>query len=175
MNFVLFLSDVILPFTILYIVGYGLLTKVSVFDEFVDGAKDGLRVVVGIVPTLVGLMVGIGILRSSGTLDMLSDLIKPITDLIHFPSQLVPLSLVKMFSSSAATSLLLDIFKQNGPDSYLGRLASIMMSCTETIFYTMAVYFMTAKVKKTRYTLPGALVATIAGIIGSVIICQIVF
>lgn len=175
MNFVLFLSDVILPFTVLYIVGYGLLTKVSVFDEFVDGAKDGLRVVVGIVPTLVGLMVGIGILRASGTLDMLSDFIKPVTDLIHFPSQLVPLSLVKMFSSSAATSLLLDIFKQNGPDSYLGRLASIMMSCTETIFYTMAVYFMTAKVKKTRYTLPGALVATVAGIIGSVIICQIVF
>lgn len=175
MNFVLFLSDVILPFTVLYIVGYGLLTKVSVFDEFVDGAKDGLRVVVGIVPTLVGLMVGIGILRSSGTLDMLSNWIKPVTDLIHFPSELVPLSLVKMFSSSAATSLLLDIFKQNGPDSYLGRLASIMMSCTETIFYTMAVYFMTAKVKKTRYTLPGALVATVAGIIGSVIICQIVF
>lgn len=175
MNFVLFLSDFILPFTVLYIVGYGLLTKVNVFDEFVDGAKDGLRVVVGIVPTLVGLMVGIGIMRASGSLDMLSNLIKPLTDLFHFPSQLVPLALVKMFSSSAANSLLLDIFKQYGPDSYLGRLSSIMMSCTETIFYTMAVYFMAAKVTKTRYTLAGALVATISGIIGSVIICQLVF
>ena len=175
MNFVLFLSDFILPFTVLYIVGYGLLTKVDVFDEFVEGAKDGLRVVVGIVPTLIGLMVGIGILRASGTLDMLSNLMKPMTNLIHFPSQLVPLALVKMFSSSAATSLLLDIFKQFGPDSYVGRLASIMMSCTETIFYTMAVYFMAAKVTKTRYTLAGALVATISGIICSVIICQLVF
>lgn len=175
MNFVLFLSDFILPFTVLYIVGYGLLTKVNVFDEFVEGAKDGLRVVVGIVPTLVGLMVGIGILRASGTLDMLSNLIRPITDLFHFPSQLVPLALVKMFSSSAATSLLLDIFKQFGPDSYVGRLASIMMSCTETIFYTMAVYFMAAKVTKTRYTLAGALVATFSGIVTSVIICQLVF
>ena len=175
MNFVLFLSDFILPFTVLYIVGYGLLTKVNVFDEFVDGAKDGLRVVVGIVPTLVGLMVGIGIMRASGTLDMLSNLIKPLTDLLHFPSQLVPLALVKMFSSSAANSLLLDIFKQYGPDSYLGRLSSIMMSCTETIFYTMAVYFMAAKVTKTRYTLAGALVATISGIICSVLICQLVF
>lgn len=175
MNFVLFLSDFILPFTVLYIVGFGLLMKVNVFDEFVEGAKDGLKVVVGIVPTLVGLMVGIGILRASGTLDMLSNVIKPITDLIHFPSQLVPLALVKMFSSSAATSLLLDVFKQYGPDSFLGRLASIMMSCTETIFYTMAVYFMTAKVTKTRYTLAGAMVATISGIICSVIICQLVF
>lgn len=175
MNFVLFLSDFILPFTVLYIVGYGLLTKVNVFDEFVEGAKDGLRVVVGIVPTLVGLMVGIGIMRASGSLDMLSNLIRPLTDLFHFPSQLVPLALVKMFSSSAANSLLLDIFKQYGPDSYLGRLSSIMMSCTETIFYTMAVYFMAAKVTKTRYTLAGALVATISGIICSVIICQLVF
>lgn len=175
MKFVLFLSDFILPCTILYIVGFGLLMKVKVFDEFVDGAKDGLRVVVGIVPTLVGLMVGIGILRASGTLDLLGNLIKPVTDLIHFPSQLVPLALVKMFSSSAATSLLLDIFKQYGPDSFLGRLSSIMMSCTETIFYTMAVYFMTAKVTKTRYTLAGSLVATITGIICSVIFCQMVF
>lgn len=175
MKFVVFISDFILPFTVLYIVGFGLLMKVNVFDEFVDGAKDGLKVVVGIAPTLVGLMVGIGLLRASGTLDMLSNVIKPLTESIHFPSQLVPLALVKMFSSSAATSLLLDIFKQFGPDSFIGRLASIMMSCTETIFYTMAVYFMTAKVTKTRYTLGGALVATIAGIVCSVIITSLVF
>ncbi len=175
MNFVLFLSDFILPFTVLYIVGYGLLAKVKVYDEFVEGAKDGLHVVVGIVPTLVGLMVGIGILRASGVLDMISNVIEPVTNLIHFPSQLVPLALVKMFSSSAATSLLLDIYKQYSPDSYLGRLASIMMSCTETIFYTMAVYFMAAKVTKTRYTLAGALLATISSIIISCIMCQIVF
>lgn len=175
MNFVLFLSNIMIPLTVIYIVGYGLLMKVNVFDEFVEGAKDGLKVVIGIVPTLVGLMVGIGLLRASGTLDMLSNFIKPFTDILHFPSQLVPLALVKMFSSSAATSLLLDIFKEFGPDSYLGRLSSIMMSCTETIFYTMAVYFMAAKVSKTRYTLPGALVATITGIICSVMICNFVF
>lgn len=175
MKFVLFLSDFILPFTVLYIVGFGLLMKVNVFDEFVEGAKDGLKVVVGIVPTLIGLMVGIGLLRASGVLDLLSEIISPVTNLIHFPSELVPLALVKMFSSSAATSLLLDIFKQFGPDSFLGRLASIMMSCTETIFYTMAVYFMAAKVTKTRYTLAGSLVATIAGIICSTIITRLVF
>ena len=104
MKFVSFLSDFILPFTVLYIVGFGLLMKVKVFDEFVEGAKDGIKVVFGIVPTLVGLMVGIGLLRASGTLDMLSTVIKPVTDFLHFPSELLPLGLVKMFSSSAATS-----------------------------------------------------------------------
>lgn len=170
MSFLLYLSDYIIPFVILYVVGYGLLQKTSIYDEFVDGAADGFKVVLGIMPTLIGLMMAIGILRASGTLNMLSGLIAPVTNLFHFPSELVPLVTVKMFSSSAATSLLLDIFKQFGPDSYLGRLSSILMSCSETIFYTMSVYFMTAGVKKSRYTLAGALIATLAGIIGSVII-----
>lgn len=149
--------------------------KVNIYDEFVKGAEDGFQVVLRIMPTLVGLMVGIGILRASGALDIISNLIRPLTNIIHFPSELVPLSLIRMFSSSAATSLVLDIFKQYGPDSYIGRLTSIIMSCTETIFYTMAVYFMTAKVKKTRYTLAGALLATFIGIVASVVITNVIF
>ncbi|BBF44640.1 spore maturation protein B [Lachnospiraceae bacterium KM106-2] len=175
MSFLLYVSDYIIPLLIFIIVGYGLLCKISIYDEFVKGAKDGLKVVVGIVPTLVGLMIAIGILRSSGALDMIANATKPFVDKLLFPAQLVPLVIVKMFSSSAAISLLLDIFKQYGPDSYYGRLASIIMSCTETIFYTMAIYFMTAGVKKTRYTLVGALIATFAGVVGSVIITKLVF
>lgn len=170
MRFLLYISDYIMPFVLFYVVGFGLLMKVSIYDDFVKGAEDGLKVVVGIVPTLVGLMVGIGILRASGALDWVTNIIRPMTDIIHFPSQLVPLVLIKMFSSSAATSLVLDIFKEYGPDSYIGKLTSIMMSCTETIFYTMSVYFMTAGVKKTRYTLAGALVATFSGVVASVIL-----
>lgn len=168
MNFLLYFSNFIIPFVILYIVGYGLLQKTNVYDEFIKGAEDGFKVVKGILPTLIGLMVAIGVLRASGTLDLLSNLLKPLVEQLHFPSELVPLVVVKMFSSSAATSLLLDIYKNYGPDSYLGRLSSILMSCSETIFYTLSVYFMTAKVKKTRYTLAGALVATFAGVIASV-------
>lgn len=175
MKILLYVSDYIIPFIFFYIVGFGLLMKVNIYDDFVDGAKDGFKVVINILPTLVGLMVAIGILRSSGALDMLAKIIQPIISLFHFPSELVPLITIKMFSSSAATSLLLDIFKEYGPDSYLGRLASIIMSCTETIFYTMSVYFMTAKIKKTRYTLAGALVATFAGVIASTIIVNIIF
>jgi spore maturation protein B len=152
-----------------------MLMKTQTYDEFVKGAKEGFNVVFGIMPTLIGLMVAIGILRASGALNLLSVLLRPITDLLHFPSELVPTVLVKMFSSSAATSLLLDIYKEYGPDSYLGRMISIILSSTETIFYTMAVYFMTAGVKKTRYTLAGALTATLAGVVASVVLTNLIF
>lgn len=121
-------------------------------------------------PTLVGLMVAVGVLRASGFLNAVGRLFGGLTERIGFPSDLVPLTLIKMFSSSAATGLVLDIFKTYGPDSYIGLITSIMMSCTETIFYTMSVYFLAAKVTKTRYTLKGALLATLAGIIASVLL-----
>jgi spore maturation protein B len=164
-----------IPFIFFYIVGMGLLMRQNVFDDFITGAKDGFKVVIDILPTLIGLMVAIGILRASGLLDNLATVLQPVTDFLHFPSEAVPLVIVKMFSSSAATSLLLDIYKEHGPDSYLGRLVSIIMSSTETIFYTLAVYFMAAGVKKTRYTLVGCLLATLTGIIASTIITGLVF
>jgi spore maturation protein B len=156
------------PAVILLIVTYGLSERVKVYDEFVKGAKKGISTVVKIMPTLVGLMVGVGVLRASGFLDFLSGLLGRVTDCIGFPSQIVPLTIVRMFSSSAATGLVLDLFKEYGTDSRIGLIASVMMCCTETIFYTMSVYFMAAKVKKTRYTLTGALLATLAGIVASV-------
>jgi len=164
-----------IPFVLFYIVGFALLMKVQVFSEFTKGAEDGFKVVLNILPTLIGLMVAIGILRSSGTLNLLSGILKPVTQFLHFPSELVPLVTVKLFSSSAATSLVLDIFKEYGPDSYLGRLTSIIMSCTETVFYTMSIYFMTAGVKKTRYTLAGALFATFVGVLASTVITNLLF
>nr|WP_206762708.1 nucleoside recognition domain-containing protein [Mobilitalea sibirica] len=164
-----------IPFVFFYIIGLGLLSKTNLYEEFVKGAKEGFKVVLDIMPTLIGLMIAVSVLRASGALVILSELIKPLTDILHFPSELVPLVLVKMFSSSAATGLLLDIFKEYGPDSYLGRLVSVILSSTETIFYTMAVYFVAAGVKKMRYTLAGALVATLAGVVGSVIITKLVF
>ena len=124
---------------------------------------------------MIGLMVGVGILRASGFLDFLTGFISAFTDRIYFPSELVPISIVKMFSSSATTGLLLDIFKEYGADSHLGITASLMMSSTETIFYTMSVYYLSAKVTKTRWTLPGALFSTIAGLIASLILANLLF
>ena len=136
MGVMIFLSDIMIPLLIFGIVGYGILNRQNIYEEFIDGAKDGFQTVIGIMPTLIGLMVAV----------------------------------VKMFSSSAATGLLLDIYKEYGADSMLGKMASIMMSSTETIFYTMSVYFMAARIKKSRYTLVGALIATTAGTVASIIL-----
>ena len=170
MQILLHLTDFIVPLVIFGIVGYGLLMKVPVYDTFIKGAKKGLLTVIKIMPTLVGLMVAVGILRASGFLELIANGIGRFTDRIGFPGELVPLTVVKMFSSSAATGLLLDIFKEYGTASYIGRIASISMSCTETIFYTMSVYYMTARVTKMRYTLTGALLATLAGVTASVVL-----
>lgn len=170
MSILYYISDCMIPFVILYLVGYGMCKKVNIFDEFIDGAEDGFRTVYKIMPTLIGLMVGVGVLRQSGFMEWLAGILAPLVDFLHFPGELLPLFIVKMFSSSAATGLLLDVYKTYGADSYLGTLASVLMSCSETIFYTMSVYFMTAKVTKTRYTLTGALIATLAGAAASVIL-----
>lgn len=168
MRFLVFLSETAIPMLIFVIVGTGILNHQKVYEEFVQGAADGFKTVAGILPTLIGLMVAVGVLRASGLLDAAVQLGAVLTDHIGFPSELVPIALVKMFSSSAATGLLLDIYKEYGTDSSLGKMASVMLSSTETIFYTMSVYFLSVKVKKTRYTLAGALTATIAGTTASV-------
>ena len=149
-------------------VAQGIAARRPVYDDFVKGAKDGIRTVVQIMPTLTGLMAAVGVLRASGFLDFLSQVLAPLTERLHFPSELLPLAVVRMFSSSAATGLALDIFREYGTDSFLGLAASILMGCTETIFYTMSIYFVSAKVRKTRYTLPGALLATAAGAAASI-------
>ena len=164
MNVFLLLSDFIVPFIIFLIVCYGILMKVPVYDTFVKGAKSGFLTVIRILPTLIGLMTAVGIL------DFLAGLLGRFTVYIGFPGELVPLAIVKMFSSSAASGLLLDVYKEYGTDSFLGLTASIAMSCTETIFYTMSVYFMSVKITKTRYTLAGALAATGAGLAASVVL-----
>ncbi len=170
MQFLIFLSNFCIPLLLFYLVSYGLFTKTDIYGEFVEGAKDGFKVTIGILPTLIGLMTGVGMLRASGFLELLAGLLAPVAKMFMFPAELVPLVVVKLFSSSAATGLVLDIFKEYGPDSYLGKVTSLICSSTETVFYTMSVYFMAAGVKKTRYTLTGALVATAAGVAVSTIL-----
>lgn len=170
MNLLVYISDFIIPFLILAIVVYGVLRNVNVYDLFIKGARSGFLTVIRLMPTLIGLMAAVGILRASGFLDFLGSLIGRFSSHIGFPGELVPLTIVKMFSSSAATGLLLDIYENYGTDSRLGLIASISMCCTETIFYTMSVYFMTAGIKRTRYTLAGALIATFAGLTASVLL-----
>ncbi len=162
------ISEWMIPMVIAGVIGYGVKKKVAVYDEFVTGAKKGFTTVLNIMPTLIGLMVAVGMLRASGFLDMLANMLENVIGRLGVPVELVPIALVKMFSSSAATGVLLDIYSEYGVDSLLGVTASIMMSSTETIFYTMSVYFMSVKVTETRWTLTGALLAMGAGVLASI-------
>ena len=174
MNFLVFLSTYILPFFIFYVVAYGLWKGRNVYQAFVEGAKGGFHTALGILPTLVGLLAAVGVLRASGFLDLISGLLKTLLKGTGFPAELLPLVIVRLFSNSAATGLALDLFKAHGPDSTQGLLASLFLSSTETVFCTMSIYFMSVKIKKTRYTLPGALLATLAGIVASVVLVSFI-
>lgn len=170
MTLLIYMSQALIPFTVLVITGIALTRHAALYDCFVRGAEEGIRTVVRIAPSLVGLMAATGVLRASGLLDLLSSALAGLLCYVPFPGELIPLAVIRMFSSSAATGLLLDVYKEFGTDSQIGLTASLMMCCTETIFYTMSLYFMTAGIKKTRHTLAGALTATAAGITASVIL-----
>lgn len=175
MNFLLLLSDFIIPVTILFIVVFGSLRKVNIYEAFLEGAKIGLQTVVDILPTLLGLIAAVEIMRAGGLLAFLTELLRPLAQWIAFPVELAPLSLVRLISSSAATGLLTELFATYGPDSFLGRAASVMMSCTETVFYTMSLYFLSIGIRKTRYTLPCTLLANFVGIYAAVWLTRLVF
>lgn len=166
------LSNIIIPALIFYCIAMGLSQKKDIYQSFTNGAKDGLKTVIGIVPTLIGLMISVGVLRASGFLDFICGGMGIVLNRIieDFPNELISLFIVKLFSSSAATGLALDIFKEYGTDSFAGLVTSIALASTETVFYTMSVYFMTIKVANTKWTLSGALVSTFTGIFASIII-----
>ena len=175
MSILLTISDFLIPVTILFIVVFGCLQRVDIYEVFLEGAKEGLQTVIDILPTLIGLVMAVEVVRAGGLLDLMVELIRPLSNAVGFPAELAPLSIVRLVSSSAATGLLTDLFAHYGPDSTLGRVASVMMSCTETVFYTMSLYFLSVGIKKTRWTLPCALLANIVGIAAAVWLVGLVF
>lgn len=172
MKWLAYLSNLMIPFLMFYIVGYGLLLKRDIYGDFLEGAKDGLKTVAGICPTLIGLMTAVGVLRASGFLAFTGGLLGKITAGIGLPPEIVPLAVVRLFSSSAANGLLLDIFKESGADSAAGLMGALVLGSTESVFYCMSIYFASVKIRKTRYTLPGALLSAMAGITAAVCIVK---
>ena len=166
MSVILYLSDIIIPLIILCLIVNGLLMKLDIFSTFLDGAKEGLGIAVHILPTLIGLLTAIGVMKASHIFDMIGNILGPLLEW----ADLVPLKIVKLFSSSAATGMMLDIFTTYGVDSRYGLLSALMLSCTESCVYTMSVYFMAVKITDTRWTLAGALTATFAGMIASILL-----
>ncbi len=175
MAFLLLVSDFLIPVTVLVIVVYGSLQRYTIYEVFLEGAKEGLKTVLELLPTLIGLITAVEVVRAGGLLELMVGLIRPIAEMIGFPAELAPLSLVRLISSSAATGLLTDLFQTYGPDSYLGRVASVMMSCTETVFYTMSLYFLSVGIRRTRWTLPCALLANVVGMLTAVWLVGVLF
>lgn len=175
MNFIIAVSNLIIPLVIIYILLNGYFSRINVYETFVEGAKEGFFIVLDILPTLIGLMMAVGILRASGALDILCNILRPFAQCIGFPTEALPITFMRLISSSASTGILLDTFKTYGTDSFIGRFVSVMMSCTETVFYTMSLYFMSVGITKTRYTLAGALIANFAGVAASLWICNILW
>ena len=172
MNKINYISSSIIPLVILGIVVYGMYEKKRVYDIFIDGAKDGINVVFNIFPTLVGIFIAVGALRSSGILDLIIKTIEPITNFFNFPSQIMPLAILRPISGSASMGIATDIIKNYGVDSKIGIIASCIMGSTETTLYTIAVYTSCVKIKKIRFVLVASLIADFVGIVTSVIICQ---
>ena len=173
MTIVNFISNLAMPLIILLIVTYGLLEKNKVFDDFLEGAKEGIEIVFSILPTLIGLFVAIGALRSSGIIDIIIRFITPLLNVINFPSEIMPLAMLRPISGSGSIAVATDIMKTYGVDNSIGMMASVIMGSTETTLYTIAIYTSCVKIKKTRFVLLASLVADMVGMLVSVGICRI--
>lgn len=175
MEIINYISIIAMPVVILIIIIMALKEKIAIFDIFLKGATEGIEISLKIFPTLIGLFVAIGMLRSSGILDFITKLISPILEYINFPSEIVPLALLRPVSGSASMAVATDIIKQNGVDSFIGILSAVIMGATETTLYTIAVYTSSVKIKNTRGILIAALAADLTGIIVSLLICRVIF
>lgn len=166
-------SVYVMPAMILLIVLFGIVRGVPVFDSFVAGAKDGISSTISILPTLIGLIMAVRMLSASGALDMLSSFLAPVAQFLGLPKEVMPLALIKPISGSGSTAILSQIFSDYGPDSFIGRVASVMAAATETTFYAIAVYYGSVNIKKTRHTIPAALSAdlTVCVLAGIVVRC----
>ncbi len=173
MQTVNFISNLAMPLMILIIVIYGVLEKVKIFDNFLEGAKEGIKITMSIFPTLIGLFVAIGALRSSGILDLIINFVTPLLNVINFPKEIMPLAMLRPISGSSSIAIATDIMKNYGVDSQIGIIASTIMGSTETTLYTIAIYTSCVKIKKIRFVLAVALIADVIGIVTSVAVCRI--
>lgn len=168
-------DSMIIPAVMCGIIVYALAQKVDIFNVFIEGAREGLSTAVSVLPALVALMTCVGVFKASGALDYLTLAVSPVSRLFHVPAEVMPLAILRPMSGSGAMVIYKGILDNFGPDSYIGRIASVMEGSSETTFYTIAVYYGATKIKKTRHTLPSALMADLVAVIMSVIMVRIVF
>ncbi len=164
-----------IPVMILGITSYGMFKKVKVYEAFTEGAKEGFQTAVTIIPYLVAMLVAIGIFRKSGAMDIFATMVSPITNFVGMPAEVLPMAIMKPLSGGGSSGILNDLFTTYGPDSLIGRMASIMFGSTETTFYVLAVYFGSVAIRKTRHAVVAGLLADLSGILAAVFIARVMF
>ncbi len=169
------ISVLLIPFLIAVFPLYAALRGVKVYEEFVDGAKEGFDVAIRIIPYLVAMLCAIGIFRAAGGIELLSKWLSPAMHLVGFPTELLPMALMRPLSGSGTLGMFTELVKQFGPDSLIARTAGTIYGSTETTFYVLAVYFGSVAVKKTRFAPIAGLTADAVGVIVSIILCRAVF
>ena len=170
-----FISTFSIPLIFLFIVSYGFLKGIKLYEAFTEGAKEGFTTAIRVIPFLTGMLVAIGIFRASGAMDYLTIILSPLTNLIGMPSEVLPMALMRPLSGGGANGIMNSLFSKYGPDSLIGTMASIMSGSTDTTFYILAVYFGSINIKKTRHALPAGLTADVAGLMAATIITNILF
>jgi spore maturation protein B len=174
-NLVSFLSIVAIPAIIFAFLVWGIFKRVKVYEVFVEGAKEGFNIAIRIIPYLVAMLVAIGIFRASGAMDFLTIALNPITSLIGFPAEALPMALMRPFSGSGSLGIMTELMKVHGPDSFIGVLVSTMYGSSETTFYVLAIYFGSVNIKRIRHALPAGLLADLAGMLGALFVCRLIF
>lgn len=169
------LSSLVIPVLLAAVALYGMGKKVDVYGALTHGAEEGLTVLLRIIPALVGLLTAVSMFRASGAMEWFSHLFAPALELLGIPAEAMPLMLIRPVSGSGALAVGTDLMTTYGPDSYLGRVAAVMLGSTETTFYTIAVYFGSAGIHKTRHAVPAALTADLAGFIASAFAVRLFF
>jgi spore maturation protein B len=168
-------SKLSIPFLLSLFPLYAALRRVKVYEEFVDGAKEGFDVGIRIIPYLVAILVAMGMFRAAGGIGLLSDALKPMMQTVGFPPDLLPMVLMRPLSGSGTLGMFAELVKQCGPDSLVARMGGTIYGSTETTFYVLAVYFGSVGVVKTRYAVLAGLTADFVGVVASLIICRLVF
>lgn len=164
-----------LPAILLLILTMGLFKKVPLYETFTDGAKDGFKVAINIIPYLVAIIVGISMFRASGIIEYIGQILSPVLIKFNVPADTIPIMIVRSLSGSAALGVFSDIANNLGPDSYATKLSAVMVGSSETTFYVLAVYFGAVGISKLRYALLVGLLADFIGIVAAILVCNIVF
>lgn len=175
MNLVTKASLLALPLFIALVLVYGLAKKVDVYESFVKGAKSGAGLVFRILPYIVGMIFAVDIFKVSGAFDYLAQALSAVTSAVGIPPEVLPIAILRPFSGGASLGMLAGVLAQYGADSFVGRVASTFMGSSETLFYTVSLYFGSVGVTKTRYVIPVALITDAFGLVFSCVICKLVF